>query len=285
MKAPAFAYARPDTLDQAINLLSQYGDDAKILAGGQSLMATLNMRLSAPELLVDINRIESLSEIRLDGSVLKIGALTRQVEVERSSLVEKHAPLISLAMPHIAHPAIRNRGTFGGSVAFGDPAAELPAVIVALRANLVVKGVNGERRISASDFYKGLYETALTPDEILVAVEIPIASSNTRAAFQELARRHGDYAIIGLAATGQWQKGGLSDLRFVFFSAGDQPVVTEQTSNLLVGQLDENKIESALQQLEQELDPPEDLNASTATRLHLAKVITRRVLKELHNAE
>lgn len=285
MKAPSFAYARPDTLDEAINLLSQYGDDAKILAGGQSLMATLNMRLSTPELLVDINRIDSLSEIRLDGDVLKIGALTRQVEVERSSLVEKHAPLVSLAMPHIAHPAIRNQGTFGGSIAFGDPAAELPAVIVALRANLVVKGVNGERKISASNFYKGLYETALTPDEILVAVEIPIASSNTRVAFQELARRHGDYAIIGLAATGQWQQSGLSDLRLVFFSAGDQPVVTEQTANLLVGQLDDDKIESALQQLEQELDPPEDLTASTAMRLHLAKVITRRVLKELHNAK
>ncbi|MFC1664111.1 FAD binding domain-containing protein [Pseudomonadota bacterium] len=284
MKAPSFAYARPESIDKAVALLSQYGDEAKILAGGQSLMATLNMRLSAPELLIDINCIDTLSGINLDGETLKIGALTRQVDVERSPLVAQHAPLLTLAMPHIAHPAIRNRGTFGGSVAFADPAAELPACVVALDADLVLQGKNGERKIPAKEFFRGLYETALAEDEILVSIEIPVASANTRAAFKELARRHGDYAIIGLAANSQWQNDEMSELRLVFFSAGDQPVVARETAKLLLGAPSEGKIESAMDQLVQELDPPEDLSASSTMRLHLAKVLTRRVMKELNDA-
>ena len=176
MKAPSFDYARPTSLPEAFALLERHRDGARILAGGQSLMATLNMRLSAPEILVDINAIEGLSGIALDGEMLRIGAMTRHFEVERSALVARHAPLIAQAMPHIAHAAIRNRGTFGGSLAFADPAAELPACAVALSARMVLQSSRGRRTVTAAEFFQGLYRTALAQDEIMVACEVPIAS-------------------------------------------------------------------------------------------------------------
>ena len=210
MKAPPFSYIRPETVDGVIECLQQYGDDAAVLAGGQSLMASLNMRLSAPGVLVDINNVDSLSGIVLVGNHLRIGAMTRQVEVEQSSLVAEHVPLISMAMPYIAHPAVRNRGTIGGSIAFADPAAELPACIVALQANLIAQGSKGERKIPATEFFRGLYETALTSDEVLIAIELPVAADHQKFAFRELARRHGDYAIIGVCVCTEWSGNTLS---------------------------------------------------------------------------
>ena len=280
MKAPPFSYIRPETVDGVIECLQQYGDDAAVLAGGQSLMASLNMRLSAPGVLVDINNVDSLSEIALHGNHLRIGAMTRQVEVEQSSLVAEHAPLISMAMPYIAHPAVRNRGTIGGSIAFADPAAELPACVVALQADLIVQGSKGERKIPATNFFKGLYETALAGDEVLIAIELPVAAGQQKFAFRELARRHGDYAIIGVCVCTEWSEKTLSKVRLVYFNVGDQPVLAKQAASGLAGVLSTESFESAVELLAEDLDPVSDLNADPSMRLHLAKVLTRRIFEE-----
>ena len=280
MKAPPFSYIRAETIEGVIECLQKYGDEAVVLAGGQSLMASLNMRLSAPGVLIDINNIDPLSEIVLDGDHLRIGAMTRQIEVEQSALVAEHAPLISMAMPYIAHPAIRNRGTIGGSIAFADPAAELPACIVSLQADLVAQGSKGERKIPATEFFRGLYETALTSDEILIAIELPIAAEDRKFAFKELARRHGDYAMIGVCACTEWSERSLSETRLVYFNAGDQPVLAEKTASALKGVLSAESLESALKNLAEDLDPPSDLNANSSMRLHLARVLTQRIFQE-----
>ena len=255
MKAPAFAYARPTTLAEAFELLAN--PNAKALAGGQSLIPSLNMRLSSPELLVDITGLRSLSGISLQGSSLRIGALTTHAQIEKSGEVKRHVPLIAQAVPHIAHAAIRNRGTIGGSLALADPAAEYPACAVALNATLVVSGTKGERKVTAEKFFKGLFETDLRPGELLVAVEFPITSGSDRSVFLELTRRHGDYAIIGLAAHND---------RFVFLGAGDRPV-------LFLFQRDLQKAKEALRT---GLNPLSDLYNSSATKLHLAGVLLER---------
>ena len=236
MKPAPFAYVRAGTLDDAIRVLDERGDSARILAGGQSLMATLNMRLSAPEVLVDIGRVAGLAGIEDAGDHLRIGAMTRHVDVETSGLVADHAPLLASAMPHIAHPAIRNRGTFGGSIAFADPAAELPACAVALGARMSIAGRDGTRTVEADAFFRGLYETAVGPGEILTAVEVPKIAPGWRSGFMELARRHGDYAIIGLAAHVAVEGGRFGVGRLVFFGAGDRPVSAARTAALLEGE-------------------------------------------------
>ena len=200
MKPAAFAYAKARSLDDAIRLLGAHKGEAKLLAGGQSLIATLNMRLSSPSLLVDINGVAGLDGIAVKNGMVEIGAMTRHVTLERSSDIAKFAPLIALAMPHIAHPAIRNRGTIGGSLAYADPAAELPACLVALDGEIDIVGPGGKRSVKAGDFHKGLFETALGPHDVLSAVRFPAADAQTRVGFAELARRHGDYAMVGLAA-------------------------------------------------------------------------------------
>jgi carbon-monoxide dehydrogenase medium subunit len=279
MKAPSFDYARPTSLPEAFALLERHREGARILAGGQSLMATLNMRLSAPEILVDINAIEGLSGIALDGGMLRIGAMTRHFEVERSPLVARHAPLIAQAMPHIAHPAIRNRGTFGGSLAFADPAAELPACAVALGARMVLQSARGRRTVPAADFFQGLYRTARGHDEILVACEVPLATPSTRDGFAELARRHGDYAIIGVAVHTTLQDRRFADPRLVYFAAGDRPMSAKSAAAALEGRPNSAETRhAAAEALARDLQPPDDLNADPAMRLHLAKVLTRRVL-------
>ena len=279
MKAPSFDYARPASLPEAFALLERHREGARILAGGQSLMATLNMRLSAPEILVDINAIEGLSGIALDGGMLRIGAMTRHFEVERSPLVARHAPLIAQAMPHIAHAAIRNRGTFGGSLAFADPAAELPACAVALGARMVLQSSRGRRAVTAAEFFQGLYRTALAQDEILVACEVPVATAATRHGFAELARRHGDYAIIGIAVHATMQDRRFTDARLVYFAAGDRPMLAKSAAAALKGRPNTAETHNAAADaLARELQPPDDLNADPAMRLHLAKVLTRRVL-------
>ena len=282
MKAPSFQYACPRSLPEAFELLERHREGARILAGGQSLMATLGMRLSAPEILVDINRIEGLSGITQVDGILKIGAMTRHADVERSALVARHAPLIAQAMPHIAHPAIRNRGTFGGSLAFADPAAELPACVVALGARLLLEGARGRRSVDAAAFFQGLYRTELAPDEILVAAEIPVARPDSRQVFAELARRHGDYALVGVAFHATTRDGLFSGARLVYLAAGDRPVVAQIAGAALEGRPNSPEArEAAVRALERDLDPPEDFNASAEMRLHLARVLTRRVLEGL----
>ena len=255
MKAPAFAYAKPASLAAAFDLLAN--PNAKALAGGQSLIPSLNMRLSSPELLVDITGLPGLSGISLRGSSLKIGALTTHAQIEKSEDVKRHVPLLAQAVPHIAHAAIRNRGTIGGSLALADPAAEYPACAVALNATMVVSGKAGERKVTAEKFFKGLFETDLKPGELLTAVEFPIAGKSDRSVFLELTRRHGDYAIIGLAMYNQ---------RTAFLGAADRPVLFSFDKDL----------QKAKEALKADLKPSSDLYNSSATKLHLAGVLLER---------
>ncbi len=282
MKAPRFAYARPASLAEALVLLAEYKDDARVLAGGQSLVPMMNFRVAAPKVLVDINRIAGLSGIKVAKNHLRIGALTRHVEIERSAEIARHLPLIAAAMPHIAHPAIRNRGTFGGSCALADPAAELPACAVALGATFIVAGKKGERRVAADDFFSGLYATALKPGELLVAGEFPLPKPGYASAFGELARRHGDYAVVGVAAYGSTRGGKFSDMRVAFFGVGDRPARAARFERALDGRPAMPKtIEGALAQLDADLSPRADLHASAATKGHLAKVLAGRVLAQM----
>src|ERR1700720_3596221 len=198
MKASAFAYARATSVVNALELLVAHGDKAKVLSGGQSLMPAMNLRLISPELIIDIGEIAELRGIAVRGDVLSVGALTRHVDLLRSPEIAAHAPLLTEAVAYVAHPAIRNRGTLGGSLAHADPASELPACMVALDATIIVRGPKGERRIAAEDFFKGIYETALSPQELLVAVELPVGQNNSGHFFREFARRPRNYAIAGL---------------------------------------------------------------------------------------
>jgi len=283
MKAPRFAYARPASVAEALALLDKHRDDARVLAGGQSLVPMLNFRVAAPGVLVDINRIGALSGIKVTKSHVRIGALTRHVDLERSADIARHLPLVAAAVPHIAHPAIRNRGTFGGSCALGDPAAELPACALALGATFVVAGKKGERRIAAEDFFRGLYATALKTGELLVAAEFPLLKAGYASAFGELARRHGDYAMVGVAAHGSTKGGKFSDLRVAFFGVGDRPLLATHFARALQGEPATAKtVDAALAKLDADLAPRADLYSSAATKLHLAKVLAGRVLKQLN---
>ena len=279
MKPAAFNYVKPMTLDDALGLLSKHREGAQILAGGQSLMPTLNMRLSAPDLLIDINGLVELSGVKLEGNHIRIGALTRHVDVENSSVIAEHCPLIASAMPHIAHPAIRNRGTFGGSIALADPAAELPACICALEAKIEVVGEGGERKIEAKDFFTGLYETDLQEGEIVTAVEVPIVMSNSRLAFDELSRRHGDYAMAGLAVNARMTDKKIDDINICFFAISATPVLAEGAAKILINSaLDNDSIKKAAEQLEHDLDPLSDLYASGIMKMHYAKELMKRNL-------
>jgi carbon-monoxide dehydrogenase medium subunit len=274
VKPAPFAYKKVRALDEAIALLGE-NLDARLLAGGQSLMATLNMRLSAPNLLIDINGIGGLDEIARKDDTIEIGALTRHVEAERSDTIAHYAPLIARAMPFIGHAAIRNRGTLGGSIAFADPAAELPACLLALDGEVTAQGPKGQRTIKAGDYFQGLYETALGPQEILTALRVPAADSNTRTGFAELARRHGDYAIVGLAATARADGTRLKDVRLAYFGVGNTPLRATKSEAALAG----GDVEAAVAALD--LDPHDDIQASAAVKKHLAGVLLRRVAAQL----
>jgi carbon-monoxide dehydrogenase medium subunit len=276
VKPAPFAYERARSLDHAIELIAGT-EDTRLLAGGQSLIATLNMRLSRPQLIVDINRVPGLDHITSSNGQIEIGALVRYAQAERSAEVATHAPLIAKALPFIGHPAIRNRGTIGGSIAFGDPAAELPACFVALDGEAVIAGPSGTRVVKADAFYKGLFESALTPRDVLTAIRIPVATSETRSAFVELARRHGDYAMVGLAATASAAGKALGDVRLVFFGVGTTPVRARTAeAALAAGDLD-----AACKAIATDLDPPNDVQASGAVKRQLAGVLLRRVTRQL----
>ena len=280
MKAANFAYRRPASLSEALGLLATHGAEGKLLAGGQSLLPALNLRLSAPAMLIDIGRLPELRGITLHDDRLRIGALTRHDEVLASPDIARHAPLLPLAMAHVAHPAIRSRGTFGGSLANADPAAELPACALALDATVLLESPRGPRRVAAQHFFRGLFETAIAPDEILVAAEFPIASPDSWCGFQELARRSGDYAMVGLAACGE-QAGGqrvgasFTALRLAWFGVGVIPTLAQHTAQALLSGATPTE---AAAQLACDLTPHDDLQASAAMRLHLAGILLRRVL-------
>ena len=279
MKAPKFSYVRAESVDHALELLDEHGEDARILAGGQSLMPTLNMRLSQPEILIDINRLDDLKGISLDGDTVVIGALTRHVEVMNSDIVADHLPLITEAMPYVAHVAVRNRGTIGGSIALSDPAAEMPACALALGATLVVQSSSGRREIPAEEFFHGLYETARAENELLVEIRYPSQKKENVSVFLELARRHGDFAIAGICAYGKVSGDTIDDMRLVYFASEDRPVIGENAIAALNGKAwsDETK-DAVTAALENDLDPMANLHGSAAMKMHLQKVLTGRAM-------
>jgi aerobic carbon-monoxide dehydrogenase medium subunit len=278
LKPAPFAYAKARSVEHAIELLAT--EDARLLAGGQSLIATLNMRLSQPALLIDINGIGGLDRIASKNGHVEIGALVRYAQAEHSAEIARAAPLIALALPYIGHPAIRNRGTVGGSLAFADPAAELPACVVALGGEIEVAGPKGQRTINAEEFFKGLFETALTPRDVLTAIRVPAASGGTRVGFAEFARRHGDYAMVGLAACGEADGKRLKNLRLAYFGVGATPVRARNAETALA----DGDVERAVSALADDLKPSEDVHASSEVKAHLAGVLLRRVARQLGRA-
>ena len=283
MKASAFAYARATSVANALELLAVHGEKAKVLSGGQSLIPAMNLRLVSPELIVDIGDLRELHGIAVRGGTLVIGALTRHADLLTSSEIVAQAPLLAAAVAHVAHPAIRNRGTIGGSLAQADPASELPACMLALGATMVVRDPAGERRIAAQEFFTGIYETKLTPLDLLVAVEIPAARNGAAHFFQEFARRHGDYAIVGLAAQAVLQGDGFADLRLGYFAVGDTPVLAKAAAKLTGVAVTPALLAEAAAALSDELDPHEDQQATPAMRRHLAKVLLARCAATLLN--
>jgi carbon-monoxide dehydrogenase medium subunit len=282
LKAPSFAYVKPRSLAEVLDTLDKHGDAAKLLAGGQSLVATLNMRLSAPEVLVDLTGLDDLKGITIQSNKVRIGALTTHRTIEQSAEIKKHLPLLAQAAPHIAHVAIRNAGTFGGSLALADPAAEWPACCLALDAEFVIAGKSGERRVKAREFHLGLYETALKRNEVLVAAEIAIPAAGTKSAFMELARRQGDYALAGIAALAKNEGGKLTNVRLAFLGAGPTAILAKKAMAAAEGKMpDAGTIAAAQNALGGDLSPAASADTSSAAKLHLARVLTGRALAAL----
>jgi CO/xanthine dehydrogenase FAD-binding subunit len=283
MKPAPFEYYAPDSIDPALDLMSQHAGEAKILAGGQSLVPAMNFRVVQPSVLIDLNRVTELSYVRAEDGVLRIGAMTRERELEFNPSISGWAPLLAEAAPHIAHPQIRNRGTIGGSIVHADPAAELPVLMLALSARLKARNISGERWIDAQDFFMGMFTTALEPDEILVEIELPASPPHTGWSFMEVAPRAGDYALMGVAALVTLDEDGKCErARFVYLNAGEGPVEAKEAQKLLIGEsLNDGLIESAASKAsETEINPFGNIHASPEFQRHLANVLTRKTLKQ-----
>jgi aerobic carbon-monoxide dehydrogenase medium subunit len=285
LKAPDFNYIKASSLEQVFTLLEQLRDEAQILAGGQSLIPMLNLRMANPKTLIDITGLHDLRDIRQSADRIIIGALTTHSEILSSRVIKQFVPLLAQAAPHVAHMAIRNSGTIGGSMALADPAAEYPAVAMALNAQIVLRGREGERRVSAEDFFQGLYKTAINPDEVLIAVEFPCYTTNQRTNFTELARRKGDYAMVGVAVNLSLQGSTVSSARVVFMAIEDKPVIAQNTMRALINQplstFKPQLSHEILQSLEKDISPWDDLQVTGSTKTHLAGVILGRSLHEL----
>jgi carbon-monoxide dehydrogenase medium subunit len=282
VKAPAFDYVRVRSLDQAISLLGEHGESGRIIAGGQSLVPALNLRLLGPSVLIDIGALAELRGVSVANGAVRIGALTRHVDIARSPDIARHAPLLAKAVAHVAHPAVRNRGTIGGNFAHADPASELPACAIALAGRVVVRGPGGERAMAAEDFFKGAFDTALSPGEMVTAIEVPAARPKQRSSFLELARRSGDFALAGLAAHASVADGALRDVRLAYFGIGAKPTLARTAAAHLAGRpVNEAAMAEAAAALDRDLAAQDDLHASAATRMHLARVLLRRALGEL----
>jgi carbon-monoxide dehydrogenase medium subunit len=281
VKPASFEYFCPHTLDEALALLDEHGAEAKPLAGGQSLIPAMNFRLATPAVLVDLNGLPELSYVTTGANGLRIGGMTRHRALERSDLVARDAPLVAAAMPFVAHPAIRVRGTLGGSVAHADPAAELPAALLALQATFLLKNRRRSRGVPAADFFTGLFSTALEPGELLTEVAIPRLGPRTACAFEEMSRRHGDYALAGAAAVVALdERGRCSTVRVALLGVADRPVLAEHASRLLMGQTPSAEAVRAAADAAatQDIEPPADIHATSVYRRHLASVMMRRAL-------
>ena len=278
MKAADFSYHEAINIQDAIKIKAN-DDEAVILAGGQSLLPALNMRLSSPSCLIDISKISGLDEIKIDGNYLYIGALATHSNVMKNDLVLEKMPCLIDILKMVAHPAIRNKGTHGGSIAYGDPAAELPALAVATNAEILVSGQNGDRSIKAKDFYLGLFDTAINQDEIVVGIKYPLLKQEQVILFDEVCRRHGDYAMAGLIANVNKVGGKVNDLNLVYFATGDKPDIADKTAKLfLENGYDYSNLKNSLSS---EIDFAGDLNSSSEMKLHLATVLIKKVLNKL----
>ena len=283
MKPPRFDYVAPQTVAEVVSLLQRHEGEAKVIAGGQSLMPLLNMRLARPSLLVDVNGLRDLAYIREEGGAIAIGAMTRKRAVERSELVRRRQPLLHAATCLVAHPQIRNRGTVGGSLAQADPAAEYPAVAVALDAELRAVGPGGERTVKAADFFLSYLTTALEPAELLVEARFPVLPERTGWSVLEVARRHGDFALTGVAVTMTLGGGGRSTAaRIVLFGVGPTPLRARQAEEAVVGGTPGEAVfaEAARRADQAILEPLSDVHATAEYRRHLARVLVRRGLAE-----
>jgi carbon-monoxide dehydrogenase medium subunit len=280
MKLPPFDYEAPETVSEAVELLAEYGDEASVLAGGQSLIPLLALRLARPAVLIDINGVTELSGVSAVDGWLAIGAMTREYVAEESESVTDTVPLLAAALPFIGHEAIRSRGTIGGSLAHADPAAELPAVARALDAEFVVRGPAGERVIPAAEWFEGYLMTSRRPDELLVEVRFPTAAGDTGVSFQEVARRHGDFAIVGLAASLTLSHGAISDARLAFAGLSDVPVRADAAEDLLTGERPSTELfDEAARRATADVDPPGDLHGSSDYRKTVAAALVRRGLR------
>jgi CO/xanthine dehydrogenase FAD-binding subunit len=281
MKPAPFRYVAARTIDQALELKAEYGDEARFLAGGQSLVPTMNFRLTQPAVLIDINPLSALAGVR-NGAAdrVRIGALTRYRDLERDPATEQTLPLIHEALPHVAHPQIRNRGTIGGNLAHADPASEMPAIVLTMAGRLRAQSMKGERWIDASDFFVGALTTALEPDEMLTDIELPVAASRSGACFLELSRRRGDFAIIGVACIVRVDEAGCCvEARIGLCNAGDGPVFADEASDSLVGgKLGEREIAEAAALVQNAIDPGGSIHASKDYQRHIAGVLTARAL-------
>jgi len=284
MKPAPFTYIAPTSLEEALAALDQHGYDAKLLAGGQSLIPVMNFRLAQPGVIVDLNGVAGLDQLqRNEAGGLRLGAMVRQRALEQDETIAALAPLLHEAMPHVAHPQIRNRGTLGGSLAHADPAGELPVITVALEARFCLRRLGGERWVSAEDFYQALFTTALEPEEILVEVAIPPLPPDTGYAFLEVARRHGDYAQAGVAALVTVDGDGVCrQARLVYLNLGEIPRVAYRAAALLIDRplSPELIAEAASQAAREEIDPTGDIHATVAYKRHLAGVLGRRALQQ-----
>lgn len=280
MKPPRFNYHDPSTLDEALGLLAEHNEAAKILAGGQSLVPVLNFRLARPEHLIDINLIAELSTVKSTDAGLSIGAMTRQRTLERSDLVKDRCPLIGQALKYVGHPQIRNRGTIGGSIVHADPAAELPSVAVALDAKLVLQRKGGERTVAAGDFFLGQLTTVIEPDEMLTRIDVPAWPARTGSSLQEVAMRHGDFALGGVATTLTiGENGKVARARIVCFGVDEIPRRVQDAENSLIGGApDEAAFAEAGEIVSARVDPSDDIHASAGYRRRLAGILTRRCL-------
>jgi carbon-monoxide dehydrogenase medium subunit len=282
MKARNFRYIKPVSLGHAYRILEAGGGEAVPIAGGQSLLAGLNMRLSSPKLLVDISALEELALSSHREDEIRLGALTRHCELLRSEPIRKRLPLLWQAASHVGHVAIRNRGTLAGSLAYADPAAELPACCVALDARLVLGSLAGEREVRAEDFYKGLFETDLRPGELILAVKFSVPEAHTRVAFAELARRRGDFALVGLATVARLERDRIESARLVYLGCVDRPKLARSVSAAIVGlRLPVSDAGSFQAAIERDLAPDDVPGLRASTRLRMAAVLTRRALNTL----
>ena len=282
MKPNRFKYAKPRSLDEAFGLFAEHGEGAIVLAGGQSLLAGLGMRLASPEVLVDINGLSGLAGVSMQGEDVVIGALTRHADVLASPIVAEHLPLIAEALTHVGHIGIRNRGTYGGSLAYADPAAELPACTVASGGVVVVEGPGGRRALAATDFFRGIMETALQPSELIVEIRLPMQRPGQKHIFGELSRRHGDFALAGVAGLATLEGNRIAEARLAYFGCASHAAVARSTSAALVGQLLPLASRALIADaLAEDIEPSDSPGMRADTRLHLAAVITQRALNGL----